>query len=111
MCMPLCKCNRVGKIYVFRKLKHRVGKIYLGNYADPRKVFFAFVFSFTANIGAQNFFSLSCLVCSVLVNSNILTVNYDVKQSQFTKPISEPRASDPEESNETFDRAICHTRF
>ena len=47
-----------------------------------------------------------CLVCSVLVNSDFLTVNYGVKQSQFTKLISEPRASDPEESNETFDRAI-----
>ena len=35
-----------------------------------------------------------------------LTINYSVKQSQFTKPISEPRASDPEESNEAFDRAI-----
>ena len=45
----------------------------------------------------------SRLVCSVLVNSNTLTVNYGVKQSQFTKPTSEPRASDPEESNEAFD--------
>ena len=35
-----------------------------------------------------------------------LTANYGVKQSQFTKPTSEPRASDPEESNETFDRAF-----
>ena len=40
------------------------------------------------------------------MNSDILTVNYGVKQSQFTKPISEPRASDPEESNKSFDRAI-----
>ena len=40
------------------------------------------------------------------VNSDILTANYDVKQSQFTKPTSEPHASDPEESNEAFDRAI-----
>ena len=36
----------------------------------------------------------------------ILTVNYGIKLSQFTKLISEPRASDPEESNEHFDRAI-----
>ena len=41
-----------------------------------------------------------------LVNSATLTVNYGVKQSQFTKPTSEPHASDPEESNEVFDRAI-----
>ena len=41
-----------------------------------------------------------------LVNSATLTVNYSVKQSQFTKPTSEPRASDPKESNEAFDRAI-----
>ena len=41
-----------------------------------------------------------------LVNSVTLTVNYGVKQSQFTKPTSEPRASDPEESNEVFNRAI-----
>ena len=46
------------------------------------------------------------LVCAVQVNSDILTTNYGVKQSQFTKPTSEPRASDPEEFNETFDRAI-----
>ena len=46
------------------------------------------------------------LVCNVLVNSDSLTANYDVKQSQFTKPTSEPHASDPEESNEAFDRAI-----
>jgi len=42
----------------------------------------------------------------VLMNSDILTANNCVKQSQFTKPTSEPRASDPEESNEVFDRAI-----
>ena len=30
------------------------------------------------------------LVCSVLVNSDILTANYGVKQIQFTKPTSEP---------------------
>ena len=42
----------------------------------------------------------------MLVNSITLTVNYGVKQNQFTKPTSEPRASDPEESNETSDRAI-----
>ena len=47
------------------------------------------------------------LVCSVLVNSDSLTANYGIKQSQFTKPISEPRASDPEESNKVFDRAIA----
>ena len=29
------------------------------------------------------------LVCSVLVNSDTLTVNYGVKQNQFTKPTSE----------------------
>ena len=46
------------------------------------------------------------LDCAVLVNSDILTANYGVKQNQFTKPTSEPRASDPEESNEAFDRAI-----
>ena len=44
--------------------------------------------------------------CSMLVNSDILTTNYDIKQSQFTKSTSEPYASDPEESNEAFDRAI-----
>ena len=38
------------------------------------------------------------------MNSDLLTANYGVKQSQFTKPTSEPRASDSEESNETFDR-------
>ena len=42
----------------------------------------------------------------MLVNSFILIVNYGVKQSQFTKSTSELRASDPEESNEAFDRAI-----
>ena len=42
------------------------------------------------------------LICAELVNSNILTVNYSVKQNQFTKLTSEPRASDPEESNEVF---------
>ena len=47
-----------------------------------------------------------CLVCPVLVNSDTLTANYSVKQSQFTKPTPEPRASDPGESNEAFDRAI-----
>ena len=39
----------------------------------------------------------------MLVNSDILTANYGVKQSQFTKSTSDPRASDPEESNEVFD--------
>ena len=28
------------------------------------------------------------------MNSDILTVNYGVKQSQFTKPTTDPRASD-----------------
>ena len=42
----------------------------------------------------------------MLINSDILTVNYDVKQNQFTKPIPEPHASDPEESNKASDRAI-----
>jgi len=42
----------------------------------------------------------------MLVNSNILTANYSVKQSQFTKLISEPSARNFEESNEAFDRAI-----
>ena len=46
------------------------------------------------------------LVCALLVNSDILIANYGVKQNQFTKPTSEPRASDPKESNETFDRSI-----
>ena len=40
------------------------------------------------------------------MNSDILTANYDVKQRQFTKLTPEPRASDPEESNEVFDHAI-----
>ena len=35
-----------------------------------------------------------------------LTTNYGVKQNQFTKLISELRASDPEEFNESFDRTI-----
>ena len=55
-------------------------------------------------------FSLECrqarLVCTVLVNSDILIANYGVKQSQFTKPTSEPRACDPQESNDACDRAI-----
>ena len=40
------------------------------------------------------------------MNSDILTVNYGIKQSQFTKPTPEPRASDPKKYNETFDHAI-----
>ena len=32
--------------------------------------------------------------CSALVNSDTLTAYYGVKQSQFTKPTSEPHASD-----------------
>ena len=35
-----------------------------------------------------------------------LTANYDVKQTQFTKQLQNPRACDPKESNENFDRAI-----
>ena len=46
------------------------------------------------------------LDCAVLVNSDILTANYGVKQSQFTKLTSEPRARNPEESNEAFRHAI-----
>ena len=49
---------------------------------------------------------LACLICSMLVNSDSLTANYSVKQSQFTKLTSEPHTSDSEESNETFDRVI-----
>jgi len=40
------------------------------------------------------------------MNSDILSANYGVKQSQFTKPTLAPRASDLEESNKTFDRVI-----
>ena len=40
------------------------------------------------------------------MNNDILIANYGVKQNQFTKPTSESRASDPEESNETSNRAI-----
>jgi len=40
------------------------------------------------------------------MNSDIFTANYGVKQSQFIKSTPEPRVSDPEESNEAFDRAI-----
>ena len=39
-------------------------------------------------------------------NSNTLTNNYNVKQSQFTKPNSEPCARNSEDSNEAFDRVI-----
>ena len=46
------------------------------------------------------------LVCTVLVNSAILAANYGGKESQFTKLTSDPHASDPEKSNEAFDRAI-----
>ena len=42
----------------------------------------------------------------MLVNSDTFTANYGVKQSQFTKPTSESRASDPEEYNKAFDHAI-----
>jgi len=44
--------------------------------------------------------------CSASVNSDTLTIYYSVKQNQFTKLTLEPCASDLEESNETFDRAI-----
>ena len=44
--------------------------------------------------------------CSVLGIVTTLTTNYGVRQSQFTKPTSEPRASDLEESNKVFDRVI-----
>ena len=47
-----------------------------------------------------------CLVCCVLVNSDILIANYSIKQRQFTKPTSELCASGHEESNEAFDRTI-----
>ena len=50
--------------------------------------------------------SKPCLICAMLRNSNILTVNYSVKQSHFTKPTPEPRAKNSEESNEAFDRVI-----
>ena len=46
------------------------------------------------------------LVCDVLVNSDTLTANYSVKQSQLTKLTSESRARNPEESNKVFDRTI-----
>ena len=35
-----------------------------------------------------------------------LTANYGVKQNQFTKPTSEPRVRNPEDSNEVFDRTM-----
>ena len=53
----------------------------------------------TWSLGGRLFFTAT-------VNSDTLTDYYDVKQSQFTKPTPEPRASDSEESNEVFDRAI-----
>ena len=40
------------------------------------------------------------------MNSDILTINYDIKQKQFTKSTPEPRASELEESNKTFNRAF-----
>ena len=46
------------------------------------------------------------LICVVLVKNDTLIANYNVKQRQFTKLTSEPHARNPEESNETFDRAI-----
>ena len=46
--------------------------------------------------------------CSALGIVTTLTTNYGVKQNQFTKPTSEPRASDPEESNEVFGLEDCY---
>ena len=43
---------------------------------------------------------------AVLVNSDILTANYSIKQSQLTKLTSEPRARNSEESNEVFDARL-----
>ena len=40
------------------------------------------------------------------MNSDTLTAYYGVKQNQFIKPTLEPRASDPEESNEVFDARL-----
>jgi hypothetical protein len=51
----------------------------------------------------KNLLAMLRLVCSVLVNSDSLTTNYGIKQSQFTKPTSEPHANDPEESNKAFE--------
>ena len=56
--------------------------------------------SFSTPILAAN------LVCAVLINSNTLIINYGVKQRQFIKSTSEPRVSDPEESNKPFERTI-----
>ena len=36
----------------------------------------------------------------------ILTVNYSIKQNQFTNQLQNSRVSDLEESNEVFERAI-----
>ena len=50
-----------------------------------------------------------CLVLSLEENDTrreILTVNYDVEQSQFAKLTPELLRYEPEESNETFDRVI-----
>ena len=46
------------------------------------------------------------LVFRTSVYQKTLTDNYNIKQMQFIKPTPEPRASDPEESNEVFDRVI-----
>ena len=40
------------------------------------------------------------------MNSDILIVNYGIKRKQFTKPTPKPRASELEESNKIFNRAI-----
>ena len=59
--------------------------------------------SIGSNVGAV--FCLTLVRSRILaMNSDILIVNYGIKQSQFTKPTQS--ASDPEESNKAFDRAI-----
>ena len=49
--------------------------------------------------------SYSSGLCLVLSHITLI-VNYGIKQTQFIKSTSEPRTSDPKESNEVFDRAI-----
>ena len=46
------------------------------------------------------------LVCTVLVNSNSLTGNFGFKQISLQNQLQNPRASNLEESNEVFDRAV-----
>jgi len=50
-----------------------------------------------------DWFALKLITLRIVIT---LTTNYSVKQSQFTKTTSKPRASDPEESNKVFDHAI-----